>query len=1770
MSWFRVLRKTRSPRFVRDIFSSSTQSTAATKLQRQSNLGVELLEPRLVLSSTPLITEFMASNDGTLADGDGNFSDWIEVHNPTNVAVDLAGWHLTDNDSDLNKWEFPALPQSVLDPGEYLVVFASNQNVDNYVDPSGNLHTTFRLSASGEYLALTMPDESIAHEYSPEYPVQFEDVSYGLAETSDETTLVGAGADTEIFIPLDDNLGSTWTETSFIPDGAWITESEPGVTATTGVGFTSIESVPNLVSHWPLNEAAGTSGIASVEDSTSTNNDGTPVGGVTFGGSGANAFTGTAADFANGSIDVPLDVSMNPASFTLTAWARPTVTSGFQSVVTNRQDPVENRGFILYSNNSGNWSFWTGDGGSGWDTLDGPAVNVDTWQHLTISYDAATDTKRLYVNGVLEASDTGGNQYLPNQIRDLHIGGGGDLGDEFRFAGQIDDVALFDAALDLTAIQTYMANGVPESAEADFGDSINTDLTDTMQTVSASAYIRVPFQADDPTTFDQLTLRMKYDDGFAAYLNGTLIASRNAPGTPTASSTATDTHSDSLAVEFENIDISDSISLLQTGDNILAIHGLNIDANDGDFLIVPELVGQDSSSVVSVQGYFQSPSPGATNPDDVDEIGPIIGTVSHGDVVPTVSDPLIVTAAVSPVVSPITDVTLHYRVMYGSEVSVLMVDNGTNNDVQAGDGIYTGVIPAGVASAGEMLRYFVTAEDTSANERRAPDLVDQTGNKQSAEYFGTVIVDPGLSSGLPIFQWFTANESASHTRSGTRASVFYDGEFYDNVFVRQRGGFTNGATSQKFVFDQTHEFLLSEEAGRVSEININGSGADSSYIRQTLAFETFQRAESAASVSFLTMMQVNGGFDRVGIVIEQVDEKFLERNEFDPEGALYKFVQRSNLDPVFNDTITGIEKKTRLNEGISDLQALVDGLNLSDENARHNFIFDNLDLAQIINYLAVRAVIQDADDLRKNFYMYRDTNGTREWSIFPWDKDFTFNVVGDGGSFLEHPFFGDEEHKKQNANQWNVLYDVLFEDPTTQEMYLRRLRSLMDQLLEQSPGFFEQRTEQLFAPADPHPGPSTSGKNSVLSYFPERRNDLYNTFGPGSSPHVPGEQIPTAQAGIPTIDFGTFEHNPASANQDQEYIQLMNPNAVAVDISGWKLAGGISHTFSPGTVIPANGSLYVTPDASAFRNRTTGPGGGQGLFVQQWDSGHLSNFGETVELLAVDDTLVDTLATPVDPSPEQLYLRISEINYHPHEAQPHLGEADVDNDFFEFIEFVNSSTTETIDLAGVKFSDGLDFEFGSAPTSSVLNVNFNSSTDGFSYQDDLFNGTNNTAFASGTRLPNDGPANDGALQVFLDDPTTLGNRGAASGGWTKQFTLDQEETVFVSLDFRMILAHAFENDEFGEAILEINGTRLGNDLNNALIHTSGDGQSPTTLPVDSGWLSETFQIQLSAGTHTLRIGGFNNKSTFEDENAEFLFDNIVIQTQEDLPPVLLLPGERILVVRDQSAFESRYGAGLNIAGEFANGSQLSNGGEKLKLNDVTNSTIHEFTYDDFGDWPLEADGQGSTLEVIDTAGDYNDAFNWQASSQLGGTPGLGEVSESGDFDGDGDVDGADFLSWQRGFGLTGGATSGDGDGNGDGKVDGLDLSVWQSELGNVGALVATAVDSTQPISAAVDAEISIAPATDPSPLASMAALYSETATGRPESTREVMDRAYASYFEGPREATRELDEIAAAALLSPSDEVFATLEIEYHADEEIPGELTDELAMELIDELITS
>jgi hypothetical protein len=122
-----------------------------------------------------IISEFMADNDGTINDEDGDASDWIEIRNAGTTTVNLNGWFLTDTTNNRAKWRIPNVS---LPAEDYLLIFASGKNRTN---PVARLHTNFLLDKDGGYLGLLDLFTNVVSEFVA-YPAQQEDVSYGRAE----------------------------------------------------------------------------------------------------------------------------------------------------------------------------------------------------------------------------------------------------------------------------------------------------------------------------------------------------------------------------------------------------------------------------------------------------------------------------------------------------------------------------------------------------------------------------------------------------------------------------------------------------------------------------------------------------------------------------------------------------------------------------------------------------------------------------------------------------------------------------------------------------------------------------------------------------------------------------------------------------------------------------------------------------------------------------------------------------------------------------------------------------------------------------------------------------------------------------------------------------------------------------------------------------------------------------------------------------------------------------------------------------------------------------------------------------------------------------------------------------------------------------------------------------------------------------------------------------------------------------------------------------
>jgi hypothetical protein len=207
-----------------------------------------------------VISEFMAANDAGQTNNPngwwpipdqipGTSDDWIEIHNTGLSELDLGGWHLTDDAGDLTKWTFPA--GTTIPGGGYLIVYASKQNAP---DANGNLHTNFKLSADGEYLALTTPSGGVASEFAPggtDFPPQSDDISYGLHPSTGDAVFFSAptpGA------PNDAGGVARTSETRFSPDRGFYQGPVDVAIATDAPGATIYYTTDGM----PPVDAAGT------------------------------------------------------------------------------------------------------------------------------------------------------------------------------------------------------------------------------------------------------------------------------------------------------------------------------------------------------------------------------------------------------------------------------------------------------------------------------------------------------------------------------------------------------------------------------------------------------------------------------------------------------------------------------------------------------------------------------------------------------------------------------------------------------------------------------------------------------------------------------------------------------------------------------------------------------------------------------------------------------------------------------------------------------------------------------------------------------------------------------------------------------------------------------------------------------------------------------------------------------------------------------------------------------------------------------------------------------------------------------------------------------------------------------------------------------------------------------------------------------------------------------------------------------------------------
>ena len=313
--------------------------------------------------------------------------------------------------------------------------------------------------------------------------------------------------------------------------------------------------------------------------------------------------------------------------------------------------------------------------------------------------------------------------------------------------------------------------------------------------------------------------------------------------------------------------------------------------------------------------YFTSPTPGYANLPGFSDVGPVIKFPGHSPSVPEINNSIIVTVQITKTFHNISSAEIHYKVMFNTENTLPMF--------QAGGNVYTSTIPDSIAAPGEMVRYYITANDISNNVSRFPFYA----TTNSDEYLGTVINDPVILTNVNIYHWFVEDTNAADTRIGTRCSLYFNERFYDNIFCRLRGSTSAHPdikkVPHKIEFNSGNYFKFSEDESKVDEINIIAMYNDGSYMRDYLSWEVFRDSGSPYCYNYYINLRQNAEFHSLAMFVEQIDGDYLRRNNLPDDCSLYK-IYDNNIAWLYNNN--GFEKVRPKDDDYSDFQSFVLGL----------------------------------------------------------------------------------------------------------------------------------------------------------------------------------------------------------------------------------------------------------------------------------------------------------------------------------------------------------------------------------------------------------------------------------------------------------------------------------------------------------------------------------------------------------------------------------------------------------------------------------------------------------------------------------------------------------------------------------------------------------------------------------------------------------------------------------------------------------------------------
>ncbi len=460
-------------------------------------------------------------------------------------------------------------------------------------------------------------------------------------------------------------------------------------------------------------------------------------------------------------------------------------------------------------------------------------------------------------------------------------------------------------------------------------------------------------------------------------------------------------------------------------------------------------------------------TPGRVNSVDTNDVPPFISDLEHAPSAPVISS-TVTLVAVAEDDGAVADVTAHWDRGTGEQTAA-MVDDGAHGDGAAGDGVYGVVI--GTFGTGTIVRYWATVTDNGGKTGRYPFVGNPTPSL--GLYVQPAGINPtfplrsnsGLTSDLPPVYHILLSSQALQDLSNDPATYvqgtfIYNGRVFENIRVRHRGQTSLRTPKQhwKVDFNKDNRFRTPfDNHPEVDNINIQSSYGDKSFLREYLSYKAWIDVQKPGLEMWHVRMYLNGAYRGLYVHLETPDGDFLDRTGLDPDGWLWKsYSQAKGGTGGFEMEEDGGDPA----EATSQLGEFINSMNSLGAGALDDFIFDNMDVASFIDFLAIHQLIHNCDHPAKNYLVYaNEGNPVGSWTYLGWDMDLTHGrnyECGGGGVFndtMRADMFGDPRllfgtsARTKCDGPWNGVIDgFLNRSGGFREEFYARTEQLLEQL----------------------------------------------------------------------------------------------------------------------------------------------------------------------------------------------------------------------------------------------------------------------------------------------------------------------------------------------------------------------------------------------------------------------------------------------------------------------------------------------------------------------------------------------------------------------------------------------------------------------------------------------------------------------------------------------------------------------------------------------------